>query len=735
MVSLDFQSLLEGLPHLLWASGPDGNLDYVSPQWLSFTGAPEEDLLGHGWLASLHPGDQAGTMEAWAKGLRGGENFEIDNRIRRVDGCYRWFKMRAAPKRNELGQICRWQGSQTEMTAELEAREKAELTSSLIDVQRVAKLGTWTMFGDSERLKWSTELYTMFGANPDLPPPSLEDQAHLFLPESWERLTRALELAITEGRPYELELAFRDSDGQLRWLLARGERWRDETGWGLRGTAQDITTLMTAQESLSLQSARMRVATEAAHMGVWELDSDSGRLTWDPIMHELYGTDSHTFGGVHECWRQSIHPDDVAEVDRRLAQSLALGCDFDAAFRIITPCGEQKYLRGKGRVRTGAGSGKSVVGVNWDVTEQHNMELRLQSRERLLQEFVKHVPAAIAMFDKEMRYLQHSQRWLTDYDLSEDLTGRSHYDVFPDIPERWKVVHQKVLRGAVERCDEDPFVRQDGTVEWLSWEVRPWRQDDGQVGGVIMFTHVITARKNLEVLLQQQTAELMRSNHDLEQFAYAASHDLQEPLRAVSGCTQILKSRYEDQLDARAQELIRHIVEGAHRMQTLMLDLLAYSRVDRQGGTIERTSSSGPLREALVNLRQAIEESDARLVVPDKLPEVMADGSQLVMLWQNLIGNAIKYRSERPLEIVMTVVQEGSFWRFSLADNGIGIHARHFERIFLLFQRLHTREEYAGTGIGLALCKRIVERHGGRIWVESEPGRGTIFHFTLEGPE
>jgi PAS domain S-box-containing protein len=225
-------------------------------------------------------------------------------------------------------------------------------------------------------------------------------------------------------------------------------------------------------------------------------------------------------------------------------------------------------------------------------------------------------------------------------------------------------------------------------------------------------------------------AELARSNAELEQFAYVATHDLQEPLRAVASCVQLLQKRYEGQLDEKAQEFITHAVDGTKRMQTLINDLLAYSRISTDAQVFASTNCEMALQEALANLMVAISESGA-VVTQDALPMVNGDATQLTQLFQNLVGNALKFRGDRPPEIHIGAVRNNGDWRFSVADNGIGMEPQYFERVFLVFQRLHTRKEYQGTGIGLAICKKVVERHGGRIWAESEPGQGATFCFTI----
>jgi len=223
---------------------------------------------------------------------------------------------------------------------------------------------------------------------------------------------------------------------------------------------------------------------------------------------------------------------------------------------------------------------------------------------------------------------------------------------------------------------------------------------------------------------------LVRSNTELEQFAYIASHDLQEPLRMVSGYVKMLERRYKGKLDADADDFIGFAVDGAERMSVLINDLLAYSRVTTRGKQFEPTGCEAVMEEVLSNLEVAVTETGAT-VTHDPLPTVMADRTQLGRLLQNLIGNAIKYHGEAPPEIHVSAKQTGGAWQFAVRDNGIGIEPQYHERIFAIFKRLHARDEYEGTGIGLAVARKIVERHGGRIWIESEPGTGSTFYFTI----
>ena len=246
-----------------------------------------------------------------------------------------------------------------------------------------------------------------------------------------------------------------------------------------------------------------------------------------------------------------------------------------------------------------------------------------------------------------------------------------------------------------------------------------------------LLANLLDLNRSLEQRVSERTAQLERSNRDLEQFASVAGHDLQEPLRMVTGFLVRLKDKYKGQLDPQAQEYVSYAFDGATRMSTMINDLLAYSRVGGEGLNLAVLDLQSVLESVKDNLRTTIEESKA-VITADSLPTVMADAAQMRQLFQNLVGNALKFRVQgRRPEVHVGVTQKANEWVFEVKDNGIGIDPKQVGRVFMIFQRLHSREEYSGSGIGLAICQKIVERHGGRIWVESEPGKGSTFFFTI----
>jgi PAS domain S-box-containing protein len=247
---------------------------------------------------------------------------------------------------------------------------------------------------------------------------------------------------------------------------------------------------------------------------------------------------------------------------------------------------------------------------------------------------------------------------------------------------------------------------------------------------ILLALEDISERKTIERALQLHMKELERSNADLEQFAYVASHDLQEPLRMIASFTQLLAKRYKGKLDSDADEFIAYIVDGSTRMHRLINDLLAYARLSSRAAEFVPTDCEAVFADAVSNLGSAREENGAT-VTHDPLPTVMADKDQLSRLFQNLLSNAIKFRAADPPVVHVSARRSGNEWLFSVRDNGIGIDPEQFERVFLVFQRLHGKSEYSGTGVGLAICRKIVERHGGKIWIESHAGKGSTFYFTL----
>jgi len=394
-----------------------------------------------------------------------------------------------------------------------------------------------------------------------------------------------------------------------------------------------------------------------------------------------------------------------------------------------------------------AGGQKVIQCSLRDITGRKRAEAALREREEQLRLYTEHSPAPVAMFDLNMKYLVASRRWLEDFGLGgQSVIGRSHYEVFPEIPPRWLKIHRRCLAGAVEKCDEELFTRADGTADWIRWEVRPWRRADGAVGGLIIFSENITSRKraeaeirklnaDLEQRVVERTAQLEAANRELEAFSYSVSHDLRAPVRHVMGFVELLQKDAGPGLSENSRRLLATIFQSAKRMGNLIDDLLAFSRVGRAALQKAEVDLDELVRDALGDFQA---ETAARKIVWSirPLPAVRADRALLRLALVNLVSNAVKFtgaRAEAKIEIGCAPAGDDETVVF-IRDNGAGFDPRYAGKLFGVFQRLHSQAEFPGTGIGLANVQRIIHRHGGRTWAEGAVDGGATFYFSIPKP-
>ncbi|HXI50311.1 MAG TPA: ATP-binding protein [Candidatus Saccharimonadales bacterium] len=386
---------------------------------------------------------------------------------------------------------------------------------------------------------------------------------------------------------------------------------------------------------------------------------------------------------------------------------------------------------------------EKTAALNTELGERKRAEQSLRDSEALYHSLVDTLPINILRKDLCGRVSYGNRGYCERMGKPlVELLGKTDYQLFPrELADKYCRDDEKVVRTGEMFEDIEEHRAGDGKKLYVHVLKAPVRDAQGKVVGTQIIFWDVTARRLAEEALERAAAELARSNKELEQFAYVASHDLQEPLRMITSYTQLIAQRYKDKLDPDAKDFMHFAVDGALRMQRLIQGLLQYSRVGTRGKPFEPVECREALDAALANLKMAVEESNAA-IHQGTLPRVMGDPLQLIQLFQNLVGNALKFRSPRAPEIHITTErrprQDAAVlsvppyeWVITVGDNGIGIEPQYYDRIFVIFQRLHTHEQYPGTGIGLAICRKIVERHGGQIWVESKTGESTHFHFTL----
>ena len=543
-----------------------------------------------------------------------------------------------------------------------------------------------------------------------------------------ERPTR---ITVRTGQPLTGEvIGIKRPDGSTSWLevnTALLRRAGETEHYGVVSTISDITARREAEEKLR----RFRLAMDSSADIIVLIDRERMRyVDANATAYRLLGYTRQEL--------LAMGPQDVLPISRK-----DLECSYDALSADATLTGS---IRSHYRCKDGtllpfestrqvllSGKARIIVAVSRDIRDRIAADAALRASEERFRLTFELAASGIAHVGLDGRLLLVNQSLCEILGYSKDeLVGRSVKEIsHPEDRDVTDTERLRVRRGEADAARiEKRYLRKDGSTVWVDLAIAVVRDAGGKPAYEIAIFDDITERKEAEAALHRAHEELKRSNAELAQFAYVASHDLQEPLRMVSSYTQLLARRYSDKLDGDAREFMAYIVDGAARMKQLIEDLLAYSRVGTRGRELRALAVEVPLRRAIMNLKSAIDESGASVSF-DALPTLEADEMQLTQLFQNLIGNALKFRSASVPRIHVSCVEKGNEWEFAVADNGIGIEPEYFERIFMVFQRLHNKGEYPGTGIGLAICKKVVERHGGRIWVASRPGEGTTFFFTL----
>jgi PAS domain S-box-containing protein len=582
-----------------------------------------------------------------------------------------------------------------------------------------------------------------------------------------KRLSEGAQIIGSGNLDYKIGTRQKDEIGQLSRSFDKMTLDLKQTTASRDELNREIIERKQAEEALRENKKDLDHAQAVAHSGSWRLDVRQDKLTWSDESYRIFGVPAGT-ELTYESLLSYIHPDDKEYVDTKWKAALA-GEKYDIEHRIIVD-GQIKWVRERAELEFDkAGNLLGGFGTVTDITRRKQTEDAFKflvecgssaSGEDFFQSLARYLGQALGMdfvcIDRLERNLLAAKTVAVYFDgkfednVSYTLKDTPCGDVVgkPICCFAKDVRHLFPKDRVLQDMAAESYV---GTTLWSSQGQpigliaiigRKPLADTTLASSILQVAAVRAAgeleRRQAEEALRKAHDELARSNKDLEQFAYVASHDLQEPLRAVSGFVELLRRNLEKSLDAKTNEYMNFAIDGAKRMQSLISGLLEYSRVGTQGKKPKKTDSKEALDEAIARLATSIKESGAEINA-DGLPVVYFDDGQLSQLFQNLIGNAIKFRGEQPLRIHINATHQDAgpergglrHWRFAVRDNGIGIEPQYAERIFMIFQRLHGREKYPGTGIGLSICKKIVERHNGKIWVESKPGNGSTFYFTV----
>jgi PAS domain S-box-containing protein len=726
-----FERAASGLAHI----GLDRRFIRVNRRMTEILGYSEAELKKLTGREISHP-DDVDMINRQRSGLYEGrdESLRVEKRYLKKSGETVWVAITIVLERDAAGnpqyEIAVFDDITARKRAEAAVRESEERFRQTFEL---AASGMAHVTLDGHFLRVNRSLCQILGYTKDeLVGRSVKELSH---PDDRD-LTDAERARVLEGEiaNARFEKRYLRKNGAVVWVDLAIALAHDSAGEPEYEIAvfDDITSRMVLDAALRDKTELLQLGQAAARMIILDYDIAADHMTWSDSPEWLRGP--LPASGEYPTFKDQVFPEDRERFILARTKAIDTLEPGTQEYRVVRTDGQVLWVMARHQMLAGSdGKATRMLVALIDVTER------------------KHAEAALRESESRFRSLtQLSSDWYWEQDAQFGLTfmsgrmgertgldaaaylGRKRWDTPAlNLSEAdWATHRAQLERHEPFRNFEMQRPTEDGGSRWISLSGEPLFDDAGKFTGYRGVGSDITERKSAELALREAHEELKRSNAELEQFAYVASHDLQEPLRMVSSYTQLLLRRFGERFDGDSREFMGYIVDGAARMKQLIEDLLAYSRVGTRGKDFREIPVEEALGRAVSNLRAAIQETSAA-VSWDPLPTVLADDTQLTQLFQNLIGNALKFRSSSVPRIHVFVANNEPAWHFMVRDNGIGIEPQYFERIFMVFQRLHNKADYPGTGIGLAICKKVVERHGGRIWVESRPGDGSAFHFTL----
>lgn len=857
----NFRALAQATSEIVWML-KDNSLDQATKHWWKeFTGKEHSG----DWAETIHPDDRVEVQKSWSLSLNNKTLFDIEYRILSKSGNYHFLSVRGIPVFDRGGQFRQWIGTIDDIT------EKKQTES---EIHRLAAIVTSTEDAiisknfEGKILSWNKGAEKIFGYTAE---ESIGQNIEMLFPDELLPQEKDFIEKIRRGEGINnLETVRRRKDGTEVEVSLTISPIKDSKGEiiGISKTARDVTAQKqseTANKKLLKELADIKFALDES--SIVAITDQTGKINYvNDTFCQISGySRNELIGQDHRIVNSGHHS---PEFIRNLWTSIANGKVWHGEIKNRAKNGTF-YWVDTTIVPFLNESGKpyQYIAIRTDITQRKEAEEGLRESEEKLRVFVEYAPASVAMFDNQMNYLAVSKHWMQYFGLAADVVGQNHYEIFPDIPSRWKRIHQQCLAGMVKKSDEDRFERQDGTVYWLKWEVRPWFGANGEVGGIMMFAEDITVHKrsqeklkrsearyrllfennpfpmwvfeleslkflavndaainhygfseeeflsmtikdirpeeDITLLLKQisenrqgltnagiwkhqkkdgsliyveinshqinfdgkharlvlandvterqkveqeiqqlnetleqkvieRTSELKAVNQELASFSYSVSHDLRAPLRALDGFSLALLEDYEDKLDSTGKNYLQRIRIGSQHMARLIDDLLNLSRVTRVEISKEKINLSKIVKIIAENLQEHQPRENVTFEINENI-FAMGDERLVRIALENLIGNAYKFTSKcESAKIIFGKKKSGKEIIYFVSDNGAGFDMKYADKLFGAFQRFHSTQEFEGTGIGLATVLRVINKHGGRIYAESEVGKGTTFYFTLK---
>lgn len=723
-----FREIAETVDDLFWIASADlGEILYVSPAYEEISGRSVESLLEDptSWHDWIHEEDRDRVLASLSRQREG--HHEDTFRVVQPDGETRWIHQTAYPVRED-GEIVRVVGVARDVTDLKTARSELERSADRLQrAQELAKVGDWYWDMRTDEITWSDELCHIHGHPPGWTPKDAKEAIEVAHPDDREAILAEVQRAVETGETAETIHRIVRPDGDVRWVHARIEPVTDASGEvvALHGTSQDITELEESQQ-------RLLRAQEIADLGDWEHDLETDEMTWSPVMYELFDRDPAGGAPDFGAFLEQVHPADRDRLQDVFDRLPGEEGPFEREFRIRTGEGDRRWLWARIEVERDAdGVPVRLVGTAQDVTDRKWAEADAERKARMLDEVGQAVIATD--LDGTVTYWNAAAEALYGYDSDEAL-GRGIFEL--TVPEDAEVPAAEImetLRRGEAWEGELECRRKDGTTFPAYVSDAPLLDDGGDLVGVIGVSHDMTEEKRREEALLRSHNEVEARNRHLRSLGQATAHPFQEAVRDVVRYLQLLERQAGERLTEEDREHLQTAVGGAKSLQRLVDDVAEFIEVSTEEPDPGPVDAGDVLEDVLAGMAHRIEEGGVE-VTHDEGPLLGMGEEELKVLLSELIGNALGFRTEDDLHVHVGFEREGDIWVLSVADDGPGIPERHHERIFRPFQTLEHRTRGAGSGVGLALCRSIVEAHGGNMWVVSRPGEGATFHATLPMP-
>jgi PAS domain S-box-containing protein len=713
---------------LLCIADTKGHFLRLNPEWEITLGYTIKELEGKSYIEFVHPEDVESTIFATTQLANNGKIQNFINRYRHKNNSYRWIEWRSYSVGNLIYASARDITEQKKAVTALEKSEnKYRKLFEILDdgfavhelvYDKEGKAIDWIYVDVNEKFKEFWDVKDDIIGKSYVESFSIANQA-------W--VDMASEVVSTK-------IPRKGS----KWLpnhqkyIETTEFWFDDNMFA--AIFKDITKEYLSSEKLKQNEEKFRNIVTNVNVINYAIDRDGIFTLSEGRALEKLGLKSGEIVGLSVFEVYKDNPEILKAVNRCFA-----GKSIEEIFKLNGSFFDTRFTP----TFDDTGQVTGLLGVSIDISDRKMAEKALIESEAKARLFVENVPLPVAMFDTNMRYIMASKRWSIDYKLGDqNLIGRSHYEVFPEIGEKWKDDHRRVLSGEVYKMNADKFERADGTVQWLRYELYPWRKADNQIGGVVMFTEDITDRKlsddeirtlneTLEKKVIERTTQIEQANKDLEAFAYSVSHDLRAPIRHIDGFLKILYANIHNPGEE-ITKFYKKIEAATSRMSTMIDNLLSFSRLGRKELTVSSFNLYALIKEIM---EQSVPDIGNRKInwIIKKLPDIIGDRNLLKIAFENLISNAIKYTSKKQnavIEIGSTDISVNQV-EIYVKDNGVGFNMAYMQKLFGVFQRLHPLEEFDGIGIGLANVKQIIQKHNGTIRAEGKTDEGAIFFIIL----